>query len=709
MKIKSALISLILTLLSVQLMAVPARKGVYTYRQPDGSTIKVTLSGDEFRRCVTTLDGCAVKKDASGFYCYAGLDPLGRLTSSGVRVSEANSGSAAAAASRLVRQQAAPGRGEQMRRQAYRLRAERAAAAAPVTKGSIQKRKNIIILAQFQDLRFKYPRSNFISMLTADGYSYNGATGSALEYFNDQFDGAYEFSFNISPIVTLSHNHAYYGDNDDDDQDGRAAEMVAEACRLAAQEGMDFSGADGDGDGEVDNVFIFVAGQSEAEGAGEEYIWPHHWYLADGAGLSLNIGGKKVNSYAVANEITHDLYSWDTIFSTIGTFCHEYCHSLGLMDLYDSDYEDSGGESDALWGTTSLMDHGNYNNNGNTPPNFNALELETFHLGTAEELAAGQYNLQPLGSGKRYLKSFTDKQGEYFLFECRSTSGWDKYVGGSGLLIYHVDKSTNPAGYSDTYKYTLTAQERWWNNEVNCRPDHQCLDLIEAVPIAKDISQVFWPNGTHTAFAPNTKPAFTFWSGGTPDLSLIDIKKSGNGVTFTATGPLSIEKVEEFQDAAIVLWTSLNGSEDCEISLTDPSGKTRYYSASPYSAGKYSYVFEGLQPKTRYKVTVSNKGDSTLSISAEFTTKAYYNDGYPFIYLNSASRNNDGSFVTGSLMPLRVYNARDAVRVSWQYSSGTLSTDGSGYYKVLGSGTIKAVIEYKDGTREIISKTITAR
>ncbi len=706
MKIKSILTSIFFTLLSVHLMAVPARKGVYTYRQPDGTTFQVTLSGDEFNRRVTTLDGCAVRKDPSGFYCYAAQDHLGRIISSGVRVNPANSTSAAAAASRLVRHQATKGRGDALRHQTEHIRASK---AAPVTKGSVQKRKNIIILAQYQDLRFKYSRSNFISMLTAPGYSNNGATGSALDYFNDQFEGSYEFDFVISPIVELSHGYAYYGENDEYDQDGRAAELVKEACQLASRAGVDFSTADGDNDGEVDNVFIFVAGQSEAEGAGDDYMWPHHWYLADGAGVNFSLGGKKINSYAVATEITHDLYSWDTIFATIGTFCHEYSHSLGLDDMYDADYEDSGGQSNALWETTSLMDHGNYNNNGNTPPNFNAVELEIFGIGEKETLSEGPWSLKPTGTQKRYIRTDTDRRGEYFLFECRAAEGWDKYIGGSGMLIYHVDKSNSQAGYSEQYGEVLTAEERWWYNQVNCNPDHQCVDLVEAVPIAQSASQAFWPNGSHTAFAPNTKPAFTFWSGGTPDISIIDIRKTSDGVTFTAAGPLSIEKVEEFQDGSIILWTSMSGPEECILSLTAPDGKVQKYTVSPYTTGKYSYEFEGLQPKTTYKVSISVKGDETSSVSTEFTTKAYYNSGYPFIYLNSAERNKDGSFVLGSMMPLRVYNAKDAARISWQFNSSVLSSDGSGYYKVKGSGTIKAVIDYKDGTREIISKTITAK
>jgi len=110
-----------------------------------------------------------------------------------------------------------------------------------------------------------------------------------------------------------------------------------------------------------------------------------------------------------------------------------------------------------------------------------------------------------------------------------------------------------------------------------------------------------------------------------------------------------------------------------------------------------------------YTVSVFTPDRPENFVSTEFTTKKYYTDGYPFIYLNSADRNSDGSFKAGSKMPLRVFNARGAARVSWTYSDNVLSTDGSGYYTVKGSGTIKATVDYEDGTTDIITKQITVK
>jgi len=708
---------LLLLTASLRVSAIPARNIPMTVRQPDGSELRIIVSGDEFYRMVRTEDGCAVTQGEDGYWYYAAYDINGAKRSSGVRVSPLNGATAAAGAARIIPygtlRAAAAGR----RAAVNRLRAEHRFRVPPGTKAGAVSRKAIIILAQFTDLSFKFGRNDFVNMLTQKGYSYGGAQGSAMDYFNDQFEGACDFEFIVSPVITLSKGYAYYGENDSQGLDKRPHEAVAEACRLVDAQ-IDFSQFDGDGDGEVDNVFVFVAGHDEAEGASPAHIWSHQWYL-DEAGLRLNLDGTKINSYAISTELTYDFDhgTHKEIFTGIGTFCHEYSHALGLWDLYDTDGEDSGGlyefgdekSRGAVWGYTSLMDHGNYNNNGNTPPNYNAMELWSLGLGNAETLEIGQQILAPLGSQKRYFISETDAEGEYYFFECRAAEGWDSFVGGSGMLIYHYDASDNDAGYSTSERHNLTARERWWYNQANCNPDHPCFDLIEAVPIAKDVYSVFWPNGTHTSFNAGTTPSFVSWSGKEAEIGLNGISREGNFIKFTVTGSLSIEKVEEFQDASIVLWTMLDQSESGSSISIEGGSLRKEFTVKPYAPGSYSYTFEGLQPNTTYNVTVFKPGDRKKSVSASFTTKKYYKDGYPFIYLNSAERNSNGSFKKNGKMPLRVFNAPDAAKVTWDFGSNVLSTDGSGYYTVLGNGTLKAIIDYNNGTRDIISKTITVQ
>ena len=707
MKGKSVLFCIFFILCTVCAQAVPARPGYYKLIQPDGSSINARLTGDEFYKLLTTETGSAIIKDRDGWYSYACFTEDGRRYSSGVHVSDRLSPAAAEARNiphTLMKQQAA-----EQRALRGSLNQKRIANGIDTKAGS-GKIKALIILAQFSDLKFKYGKSNFNNMLTQEGYDYNGATGSALDYFKAQFGDSKEFEFVVSDIVTLSRGYAYYGENGDNGLDKRAAEAVAEACKLVDAK-VDFSEFDIDNDGEVDNVFLFVAGKDEAEGAGDDHIWSHQWYLADGAGIKLTLDGKIVNNYAVSTEISLDDNGHER-FTTIGTFCHEFSHTLGLSDMYDTDYEDSEGTSVGLWGRISIMDYGSYNNGGNTPPNYCALELDMVGIGNCLTLETGEVSLLPLSQEKSYYKMASDIPGEYWLFECRDNQGWDEYLGGSGLLIYHIDKSLQNAGYSDTYQMNMTASKRWYYNEVNCWPKHQCAYLAECVPGTGSISQVFWPNGSRNAFSGKTTPAFLHWSGRSSELSILNIRNTGNGVSFTVAGPISIGKVETFQDAAIVQWSMAGGNAETlsYISLSSPEGQDIEISVKPYSTGLYSYTFEGLSEKTTYSVKVSTKkGGSGDSVESEFTTKSFYNDGYPFIYLNSADRDSEGYFVYGSQLPLRVFNARNCVNVRWTFDGRDIEDDGSGYWTVKNDGLLKAYIDYQDGSNEIISKRITVK
>ena len=696
MKRSFPLILIILCTLALRMSAIPAREGLYTLRQPDGSTVRVRLRGDEFCRILTTADGHAIALDRDGYYKYASYDASGRRHTSSYRADRTAPVSILDASLNIPYQTIS-------RNGAERRKAARQAVKPvmiPATK-AVAKHRGLVILAEFRDLKFKNSRNRFTAMLNERGYNYNNATGSAADYFNEQFKGVLEFEFDVSDVVTLSHGYAYYGENEDG-FDKRPGDLVAEACRLA-DNSIDYSLYDYDGDGEVDNVFVFVAGKDEAHGAGEDYVWSHAWALYDGAGISLTLDGKKINSYALSTELGINS-NGQHIFSGIGSFCHEFSHTLGLADLYDTDYGDSGGESDALWRRLSLMDGGCYNNDSNTPPNYCAVDRYQIGLGKRLELEPGSYSLEPVGNGGTYGYAAGDQEGECYLFEARSDSGWDRYIGTSGLLIYHIDMSENAAGWSDTYSFDMTAEERWYYNEVNCRPEHQCADLIEASPTASSISQVAWPYGKNNSFKPNTTPAFRFWSGKSPEIAITDIQKNAGGVSFIVTGPLSITSAEAFQDAAIVQWSCSIAGAACTISC---NGKTLSNVKSYDGNGNYAYTIEGLAPKTRYEISISAPG--TPSVSTSVATLSRYSDGYPFIYMGSTDKNSDGSIVRGSRLSLRVFNSNDARSITWTLNGRAISADGNGYFTLNNGGMLKAEILYSDGSTETITKRLTVK
>lgn len=552
-------------LASVPADGIPAKKVKVLFRQPDGTSFTGCIRGDEFANVKMTEDGQAIVQDGDGWWCYAVFDSDGFRRSSGVRAGSPSAGREILSASsdipydRLQRiaaekRGAAADPSEDDETPMKRLIRRGAQTKADGT-AAVQKH-GIVILAQFRDVAFTYTKENFVNLLNQSGYSLNGATGCAMDYFRDQFGGSVEFSFDVSDIVTLSKDRAHYGRNDEKNQDSNAVEMIVEACELAAGKGVDFSIYDDDGDGTVDNVFVFFSGADESEGAGDDCIWSHAYYVKRGAGVSKKLCGKYIDRYACSAELRREIvgvsFTDNYLFTGIGTFCHEYTHTFGLPDLYDTDYAKSGGQSEALWYCTALMDGGNSNNFSNTPPFYNAVERERLGIGEGTSLTNGRHTLEPIHRNGKYYRMDADVAGEYYLFECRDNSAlWDKYIGGNGLLVYHIDRSpSNKAGKSDSYGKTLSAAERWTWNEVNCRPDRQCVNLVEADPSAVkeayNADGEFRPNGAmlKRIFFPyagvshiDAGNGFIFWSGKSNPVKITDITRNDDGsVSFVVSG-----------------------------------------------------------------------------------------------------------------------------------------------------------------------------
>lgn len=699
----------IMAVVSPPLCAKPAYGGILTLHQPDGTVVQARLRGDEFAHVMTDLQGHTLVQNGDGFWCYALYSPDGSSHSSGYVVGTDAPGHILSASS-YVPDAAISLAASRKRRIAAVSRQEAAAkmsALRAVRSGSASV-KALILLAQYSDVKMKYTRDDFVSLMAS-------GDGSAKKYLEDQFLGECEFSFEIGPIVTLSGRQADYGRNTGEPgTDADPASAVAEACRLSSAAGVDFSGFDADGDGTVDNVFLFAAGMDEAEGGGDDCIWSHAWYLSS-AGISLTIDGKKIDGYAIASELglrSNGSY----LFTTIGTFCHEFSHTLGLMDMYDTD-GDTGGKSDCLWGSTSLMDSGNYNDEGRTPPYYNAIDRDMLSQGSPEQLRPGKYSLEPIGESGRYLRYDTGNEGEYYLMECRSGGGWDKYVGGRGLAIYHIDKSGNAAGYSKACSADVTARQRWLSNEVNCLSSHQCADMIEAYPDAVSVVQVFFPYGKYDSFTHLTSPAFTFWDGTASALAISDIALSGDNVTFNVTevgehlpDVAVVTSKDIYQDAAIIRWeTEDPQSVATAVVSWGLSGKTaREQEVGAYAPGKYAVTLEGLASSTAYSARIYYQSGGLKGKEAvvNFTTKSLYRSGYPYIYLNNVDRDSDGRFVNGAELPLRVFNAPDSYSAEWYMDGKSISTDASGYYKLTGSGRLKVVLTYSDGTEDVIMKDV---
>lgn len=718
MNTKRIFFSTFLLLMAISVLGAPARKGQTMLTQPDGTTFLSTLVGDEFARIRQTSEGHAIIQGSDGWWYYAEYDQDGLRYSSGHKVGS-HTPEDVLNRSKVIPYKAITERAALRRSETARFADEELIKfrnlTMPPTKSEPAVKHGLVILAEFKDVRFKHTRDDFRKLLTEEGYDLNGATGSAIEYFNDQFGGKVRFSFDVSPVVTLPFNRIYYGGNGSDGTDKAPAEMVRDACRLA-DEKIDFSIYDDDKDGRVDNVFIFYAGSDEAEGAPEECLWSHSWYVYSGAGITVELDGVMIDSYACTSEISRRYTSngkFNEYLTSIGTFCHEYSHTFGLPDFYDTDYETEGGWAAGLWGCTSLMDSGNTNNNGNTPPNFNAIERELLGIAEAQIIKAdGQYSLSPVNQSNVFYRMETDQDGEYFLFEYRNGKGWDSYIGGNGMLVYHIDRTPG--------------QMRRWEitNDLNADASHQCADLIEAdsrkdffsgqdeyIDLSGNVKGIFFPYGDINSLTP--EDGLKYWSGSAGEQSVTGIRQIGDVVIFNVVGgseestPPDVVNLqhEVFSDGAIVSFESSRAfeGEARVIFGKTAASKADTLTVTPYTPGFYAITFNNLEPAKTYTATVSfTIGDiESEAASVSFMTKKKPVVNWPYIYMGK-----EGILKKGSRIPLRAYNTKDAAAVHWTFNGKGISTGPDGYYVILSSGVLKAHITWDDGSTDVLMKEI---
>lgn len=451
--------------------AIPAYKGLIARTLPDGTTIEIRLHGDESFHFTTLADGTIVK-DVDGYFYYAtvgdnGIEAtkykVGQPLPSKAKKYMANDNSIAKKLQSIY----------------DKRRTKRNIPRQNADKGDtpLGSQHGLVILVNFADVEFEYDKEMFENVLNQEGYRDERATGSAYDYFRDSSYGLYSPVFDVLGPYTLSQNQEYYGGNDRNGDDLRVPEMIVEACKLASAAGNDMSQYDYDGDGYIDNVYVFYAGEGEANGGAEDTIWPHRWVVVPGYGGNFDgtledtkVDGVYVYDYACSNEIC-ELYrnSIGSAFNGVGTFVHEFGHVLNLPDLYNTSY------AGAFFTLESydVMDGGSYTNYSRTPPAYSGYERMFMNWVIPEQIfpsyEGDEMMLSPISEKKVYLLTPDGSEHnldgenpspeEFYILEYRDGTGWDKYAGQTkdewpgdkGMLITKVSYD----------------KRKWENNTVN--------------------------------------------------------------------------------------------------------------------------------------------------------------------------------------------------------------------------------------------------
>jgi len=571
--------------------------------QPDGSTLTIRLHGDEFGRIRTTVDGYKLKRNTNGYFVYDfnGNNTIPEIiardaskrTPEEVQVLQKNAA--------LLNQTPV---NESLNRAKVNApkRVTKLQLAFPLTGTP----KSLVILVNFSDNSYLVPtpQTAFTNLLNQSGYSTNGATGSARDYFQSASYGLFSPQFDVVGPFTLPQTLDYYGKNDTEDYDINPQQMVIDACTLANNAGLDFTQYDVDNDGLVDNVFVYYAGYNEAEGAAANTIWPHRWSLAN---YNTKFDGKIIYDYACTSELRGT--SGSTMCG-IGTFCHEFGHVLGLPDYYHT------GADKVTLDDWSIMDSGAYNNSGQTPPTYSVYDR--FFLGwlTPEQInTPGDKTLLPIyqvttppanTNQQAYLLSATTHNlnganpspTEFFMLEYRKKTGWDTYLPGEGMLIWHIDYDASAWNDNSPNNYSGTIQTAASHMRVYLQP----LSGTTTTP-----GTAF----TTGSFIPTT------WSGTDINRAITSISKTSENITFKLMGGAPIDpnapqlKAGIVESSLIFTATKLNASKvkTLNIKTTDVYGNL-----SVAVTGTHASMFE-VSTTTLIKDNTNTSNGTNITIT----------------------------------------------------------------------------------------------
>ena len=557
---------------SLAAMAVPARRDIVTVTQPDGTTLQIKKVGDERLHFTLTADDEIVVKGDDGFYYYGTVDDAQCVVSTGTRAGARQSTAA------MKIQDVDIDRMLEVRAASPTFRApsnvRRASSSETLPQsglGLFQSSfpstgfiKTAVVLVEYQDVKFTVsdPAAYYDKFFHETGFSLDGGTGCVTEYFTANSKNQFVPQFDVYGPITLKNNRVYYGGNDSSGNDKKPEQMVVEACD-SLDSTVDFSIYDMNNDGLIDNVYIIYAGVGEASSDVAESVWPHQ-YDVRSAGVSKYYDGKKLAAYGCCNEWV--TYKTDDYVDGIGTFVHEFSHVLGLPDLYSTSYGSYAAKTPGAW---SCLDYGPYNNNGRTPPAYSVFERNAMGWITPHLLDSPEsITLDYIYDSNEGCIIQTDKTNEFYLLENRQQEGWDKFVPGHGMLVWHID-----------YNSSI-----WTKNTVN-NSAHQYVDIIEANNNPNnydDTAMAGYPypgTAKNTSLTSETTPALTTWAGNAIDVPITHITEDDGKIKFNVLGGRLLDtpepKVEDRgSDYFEVAWEPVEDATDYLVTVkyaTDPT------------------------------------------------------------------------------------------------------------------------------------------
>jgi M6 family metalloprotease-like protein/PGF-pre-PGF domain-containing protein len=620
---------------------VPASPYPIKFIQPDNSSFYGYVRGDEWSSYIET-SGYIIQKDDDQWWKYVENDPNGNIVKTDFKVGKVDP--------KIV---GIPDKNNLQRNlrtpllrstKAIQLSTEKYAPAV----GSAE---CVVLLIEFTDVKAnKSHTSSFYNDLL-----FNSKNPKSLKsYYNEVSYGKLNVKGIVSKWYQSSKTMEYYGEDrsfeGSDDKYTNIYELARETVRLASKD-IDFSKYDTNGDHVVEHVIIVHAGDDQSKTGIPDDIWSCQWTIP---------GGEEVNGVKVKN------FTLQSESSPMGTFAHEFGHDLGLPDLYDTTYNSYG------VGYWDIMGYGGSLGNGSTPAHFSAWSK--YFLGWVNPIKVTSptwgekiANVETNSQVYMFLNNNVDAsgdfdwnmegtgRGEYFLVENRKKTGFDTFLPGEGLLIWHIDQSM-PGNKDKNHKLVDLEQadgQHHLDDYINLGDANDC-----------------WVNSMN-GFSVFSNPNSNLYNGEQSGVGVENIGPAGS----TITADLLFNNTNQVSPVAAFSATPITGNAPLIVAFTDMC------SGSPTS---WSWDFGDGTNSTEQNPT------HTYSLSGTYTVTLVASNAAGS---NTTTESNHITVINSLQPPVAAFSATPTTGIaplnvaftdlssgspsfwSWDFGDGNYSTD----------------------------------
>jgi len=427
---------------AIEALASPAFPGKIKKVQPDGSTISLYMKGDERIHWMESEDGYSLLYDKNRSIVYATVDKDGNMVPSSVAARDVSLRSTSD-------QSFLKGISKKLNYSPTQINTAKTIwkmvqKDSNLFRSSVGTAHAICALVNFQDKQLVKTAADFDALMNQVGYSKGGDKGSVHDYYLENSYNQLNLVITVAGPYTVSKPWAYYGQNDITGSDSLplVLEFATEVAKLAFNDkNINPAEYDNDNDGYIDAFHIIYAGYGEESGGDPNSIWSHEF----GFNPALTFGNKKLDIYSCSPELCGNS---GTNITHIGVVCHEMGHVFGSPDFYDA----SGGSfigtgqwdlmASGSWNGPGVWDNTGsiYSNVGSCPAHINMYQKIQNGWVTPIVLTQAQTitNMPNSAKNATAYRYNTSTPGEYYILENRQKTGFDQYVPGNGLLIYHV-------------------------------------------------------------------------------------------------------------------------------------------------------------------------------------------------------------------------------------------------------------------------------